>query len=321
VLADLRPGIYDEHGRALEVGRLDEVFGIQRDASQPSALEEQPIRSDDLHLEGLSLPVDRQVQLAGAAAWGSAGEIPAFLVHPYGQGQAILLNFAIEPYTALRKAGTELPLRLALEEVLSRAGIHPQVRLTTADGKPLQAVEAVRFRHGENEYVGIIKSHYWDVMGGGAVGKELTPSEAVVHLPRKAHVYDVRRKIYLGHADTIRATLHPARAELYALLPYRVAKVRVHGGQSRVGQALGYQVSVSAEQGRAGAHVVRVTVMDPTGKERAEYACSLLATNGKASGEILLALNDPPGPWKIVATDVVSGKSRTVRVSLKAARG
>jgi hypothetical protein len=78
-------------------------------------------------------------------------------------------------------------------------------------------------------------------------------------------------------------------------------------------------VVVRGEGASVGTHVVHVQVFDPSGQARLEYSANLLADRGEASAEVPFALNDPTGVWKIVATDVVSGESSAVPVSLKAA--
>jgi len=65
-----------------------------------------------------------------------------------------------------------------------------------------------------------------------------------------------------------------------------------------------------------GPHVVRVTVFGPEGKERKYYARNLLAPGGRATGDLVFALDDPAGTWKIVAKDVATGVSGRALVKL-----
>jgi hypothetical protein len=64
-----------------------------------------------------------------------------------------------------------------------------------------------------------------------------------------------------------------------------------------------------------------VEVFDPAGKARGEYGDIIASgADGKASGKVPFALNDPPGTWKLVITEAVSGTSAQQRITLNAER-
>ena len=59
--------------------------------------------------------------------------------------------------------------------------------------------------------------------------------------------------------------------------------------------------------GEVGTHVVHIDIIGPDGNARGYYSQNLLADKGSAITSIRFALDDQPGEWTIVATDVASG--------------
>lgn len=98
-------------------------------------------------------------------------------------------------------------------------------------------------------------------------------------------------------------------AQLYALLPYKVAQVVVQATAPK-GQPVTYTAKLAGLAAPA-AHVLRVQVLGPDGKERPRYAKNLTTAQGTAQGTINLALDDTPGTWKVVAKDVATGVTGT----------
>ena len=127
--------------------------------------------------------------------------------------------------------------------------------------------------------------------------------------PRKAHVYDVREKKYLGETGSIETMLHPARAKVFARLPYRVTglDLKLEKARQRQGQPVDFTVAVEVSGGEPLKHVVRAELYGPGGKEIPHYAQNVLVRNGMQSGVIPLALNEATGTYRVVVTDVVTG--------------
>ncbi|MEI6502617.1 MAG: hypothetical protein WCP21_16530, partial [Armatimonadota bacterium] len=137
-----------------------------------------------------------------------------------------------------------------------------------------------------------------------------------IYFGRKAHVYDVRAGRYLGEVATYKTQLTPGVAQLYALLPYKLGTVSVTtNAQAKAGVAASYAVKLAVPAVSV-AHIVRVDVFGPDGKERPWYAANLSATQGAAQGTVNFALDDQPGAWKIVATDVATGVTGAATVKI-----
>ena len=68
-----------------------------------------------------------------------------------------------------------------------------------------------------------------------------------------------------------------------------------------------YEVKVKADAKQLAKHVVKVEVFGPDRRKRDLYSGTVETKNGAAAGEFRLALNDPPGEWRIAVTDCYSG--------------
>ena len=302
VLADFRPGIFDGHGRLLGKGQLDDLFGIKRPAGFPAKLKTRLVKSETKIAD---LPVDHQVKVTQAKALADAEGASAFILRKLEKGRAILLNFFPLAYTALRTKGTEMPLRDTVESILADAGIKPRVRLTAEDGN-VPCTQAVRFTHGDNEYVGVLRDYRLRIDEAVPLF-DLRPRWTTIDFGRTGYVYDTRKGLYIDKTDKIQTMVAPARALLYAVLPYAVDRVDVTEQGSTDPREKNFAVSVVPSKGSPGTHVFRVTLIDPSGRERKMYAQNVKADDGTASVRILMAFSDPSGFWRLKARDTASG--------------
>ena len=62
------------------------------------------------------------------------------------------------------------------------------------------------------------------------------------------------------------------------------------------------------------ATVVKVAVHEPSGAEAWRYTKKLVVADGCAEFKIPFAKSDAKGTWRIVATDVLTGESRTAEL-------
>jgi len=328
VIADLRPGVRDEHGKALPAGALDDLFGARHDTEVFT-----PARGD---LSGSfagedapalpNLVADAGVEVAGGEALASVAEAPALIWREHGDGRAMLLNFGLAGYSKIvDPAGKEgdfagwdegEPSRRLLGALMDWAGVERSVVMEPV----LPHVEVSRFRAGDIEYVGILQ-------GLPRPGTEYTNREAEIPAPqpvtvrfdRRAQLYDVRAGRPVGERDALQIDLQPGRAQLYALLPHQVEGIELDGPRTATqGARMRYSATVAYAEGEPGRHVLHVTVSGPDGVERPWYARNLLAEDGRAAGELTFALDDAPGTWTIQATDVATGATARREIELAA---
>ena len=307
VIADLRPAVMDGHGKFRATGGLDGVFGITRTSTAVSpGMGEMRATTPGgikvlLHTFGCA---ETTVTSAGAQSLGTCGETPVLFVNPCGKGRGIFLNFAMDRYESswedLRGSG----MRELFTGLLEGAGVTAHPAITSDDVMNLRALRRCRFTCGDLEYLGLVR----DIEN---IGGPPDQSAKVLHveLGKAVHVYDVRGGKYLGHKDSFDTKIIPARAQLFAVLPYRVRGVEVKGLRRsyRCGDAVTCQLRVEPDKGEAGRHVVRLELTGPSGKSPTPYARNIVADGGECEARFRLALNDPPGDWTLTVRDVATG--------------
>ena len=309
VIADVRPAVCDEHGKPLQPGQLDDLFGIDR--TEGTGLLSDVTGAVDGAFEGLALQatlegidVDGDVRVTDGVALGSAGEAPIIILKRTGQGMTCLLNYGFGSVARHRMEPGALEQWRVLNELLALEQVRPECTVTTGD-QPLRGVEIVRYQDGPVSYYGFIK-HRNDT--------DEQPVTATIITSQAGHIYDVRAGKYLGEANTWQAEFVPARAKVFARIPYRVTGLKLtvtpgawEANEREKGVTLACNLSLQTSGGRPGRHWVRVQAFGPDGQERTCYARNVALEGGAAVTYIPLALNDPPGKWRITARDVISG--------------
>lgn len=322
VLADLRPGVTNEHGKPRNGGALDDLFGVRQGGEfQKVSGELEAAAGKTIPLSGIEAVADGSLTVADGTSSARVGEATALVSHRVGEkGSAVLLNFSLRGYLApVAQAGSDFAgwaqgagYRQFMRSFMALHGVEPQV---TVDPDAPQ-VEVSRFRQGEAEYVGIVQSLPRDPLV--YTNKDVAPPGSrpvTINFGRQAHVYDIRSGRYRGETDTLRSELRPGIAHLYALLPYRATAVSGWTPRTaRAGEGLDFafrlQGTPAPEQ-----HVLRLRVFGPDGQERPYYARNLRTGRaGRVAGRLHFAVDDPPGIWKLVARDVATGVTGTVVV-------
>jgi beta-galactosidase len=315
VIADLRPGVRDLHGKPLARGALDDVFGVEQMCAAPQPLEEiVKIADAALGADLTKTFADGSLKLSGGKASATVGDAPALVTNKFGKGQAILLNLSLADYSSLQ-GGSESKITRASEKgtalrtlyrgVLAKVGVEPALAVTPE----VAGLRTYRFRAGMTEYIGALQElpelpvSY--VLGEA---KPLAVTPATIKLKDKAHVYDVRAGRYLGETDEIPVQFEPAKGFLFALLPSAPAGLTVMVSEKiKQGDKLAYEIRLDGV--KAGEHVFRVELVSPQGAVFRHYSANLASENLSATAEFQMALNDTPGEWKIRARDVTTGSS------------
>ena len=319
LVADVRPGLYDHHGKASTPGLLDELFGIKRvPGTGPLKNQAGSVRDDLLggaFAELIGLDVDGDVQVTDGHAMGTAGEVPIMITKQTGKGRTVLLNYGFGALHRVRNEPHGAAQRTALYGALGFAGIEPKYLVATGAGELLRQLEIVRFEDGPIEYVGMLKYR--------VNGSEPTVTAQVEARGPQLHTYDMRSGQYLGRADLWRSEFVPARAKLFARLPYEITGISL-SASAQPGRAEGQQtgpvgtvnVALQTTAREPARQWVEVRVTGPDGQLRRHYGRNLQTEKGRGTTYIQFALNDEPGAWQITARDVISGKTATANLVL-----
>lgn len=321
VIADLRPGVRDPHGKPYPEGILDDLFGVRQDTAEFAPV------VGEVAVEGggelRAVTADGGLTLAGAQAAGTLGEAPVLISRDAAPGRAVLLNLSLSGYIAAAAAGAGdfggwpvgAPARGLVARLLGEAGITPAVRISPE----LPQVEISRFSSGEAQYVGMVQGLPRSTADyTNRVASPPTPRPATVVFPRAAHVYDVRAREYLGETARVETQVQPGVARLFALLPYRVARLTCTApGVVPRGARVGYSVRVDAARHRPGTHCIRVEALNPAGTLLGHYSANIMAPEGRGEGGFTLAHNDPVGTWTLRAVDVATGTQAETRLEVR----
>ena len=218
------------------------------------------------------------------------------------------LTHPVWKYAEVRDVPAGNPSREELRKLLTSAGVKPPATVTPLDGKLLTGCELTMFHNGAARHLGLLQGREYL----GQEGKRPNPRPARITLSEPSHIYDVRKREYLGRVQEIMTSIEPAVARLFALLPSPVTQVAFKGLKPayQLGKSVRYQVSVVTASGQVPPLVVRVDVRRPDGTIYKEYSHNLSALRGgEVQGVFTLALNDPPGTWKMTARSVATGHS------------
>jgi len=319
VIADVRPGIYDGHCKPLDVGALDDLFGIRRTGRGKAA--DQPVAIDGA-LGGqtvkLDLPkarIDTEVEAAGAEALGRSGDTPVALANKVGQGGAMLLNFQLLAGDAEQvKASRELA-RL----VLSLCGARSPITVTAPGGGPLPNTESRVWRDGDALVFGLwrrMENEWFGPKSGTTAGP---PVPASVTLPEAMHVYDLRAGKHLGKVKQIDTSLRWGRASFFMALPYEIGtpSVTVSPRMPVPGEPVTAEIELSVPAGANEKLAVFVEVTAPDGSTPLWGRQVVLLESGRGQVQVATPYNPMPGRWKVKASELFSGKSGESSWTLK----
>ena len=314
LVADSAAGIMNQRCRPLGRGLLDDVFAVERkgEARAPNSRGVRILRDAPrfslprVTLRGWTV-VDANVRptTAVALAESAPAGAAAFVTHRYGAGRSVYLNARVNSYFAARKSGGNAvrTARRVLGALFAGLGVKPAIRVVSLDGKANNH-EVVAFEDGDDLYVGALY--------------DLTEkSDRIrIELPARRLLYDLRRRKALGLGDAIGALELKQRtgALLFAALARQGgAPVVLPQARVRAGETVRYRVRPPRGVGR---RVYSVRILDPADRERREYGRIIVCDRAVGSGEFGAAAGDPPGVWRIVATDAVTGAHGRADVTL-----
>ncbi|MCM8758830.1 MAG: beta-galactosidase, partial [Candidatus Omnitrophica bacterium] len=316
VIADLRPGVCDEHGKPYDKGILDEVFGISQDTRTRTKAKKANIVIDDPSFPG-KLPsaiVDTTLELVMGQAKGNAEGTPVFIVNSFGKGKAILLNFTTNEYASvkgalekgkLEKNRESLILRNFFDVLWTYAGNSKKIQVNPE----IPGLVMYRYRSGNNLFLGIIQEV------DDSIAEKQFDAELV--LPGLYNVYDTREGKFLGYTNKVRTAFIPIKPKVFSLLPYRVTGINLNvPSVVNKGESLLYNAEIVATS-NPGFHVFRISLISPSGEEMSYYTKNVATKNGKIQDIIHLALNEAVGLWKIRIKDVVTGVSTEKTFGIK----
>jgi hypothetical protein len=330
LIADCRAAQMNEHGRALERGALDDLFGISRAEGQRAGQTIRGVANErSLQLEGKPLQLrvgDERIATEQGKAFARSGGVPLVIVNHFGEGRAVFLNLEVGDYCYERlRANSSSSLPDLAEGVLALAEVRPRVRVLASDGKRLPGTEVVTFANGPVEHVAIFRNPQFDDGGwedhptmtapgwAGTIDNSFLEKEADITIEWKTAkpTYDVRGRRELGTIATHKTTLSPWEPLVFtrSLQPIPHLQVRTPP-QIRTGGALELTFANETAFPDGAFRVVRLDLETPAGQPYGFYARNLFLRSATHTERIPLAFNDPQGRWRARILDVMTGHSQ-----------
>jgi hypothetical protein len=146
---------------------------------------------------------------------------------------------------------------------------------------------------------------------------EAEPEHVRVQFPDEKETYDVRAGRYLGSVRELPLPLRAQEAALFARLDYRINKLDLSLPPSAArGQPLPLTIELDASK-TPGRHIVHIEFHGPTGALMPLYTQNAVVESGRGQLQLMTALNDPTGTWRITAREVVSGLATERSIQLQ----
>ncbi|MDM8004838.1 MAG: hypothetical protein QUV05_01615 [Phycisphaerae bacterium] len=343
VIADIPPAWFDERCRVRPQRAMDDFFGIVQSAPVASMQQRRTLMSTAVSVESRFGPVQlrgRHPEIADAAE----GKPASFLGVEHGNGRSMLIN------GVLWKEGREDPETVqAFRNLLQQfANVQPVFQFSYARPLGKLGTKVYSYQRGDIWIDAILppeatdpsipvqitmtwpdRRHTYDLRRSTAVVPDLTESESSALVepimgrggrergrPEPASAdppLTTQQAIEARMIDTVDLEVERSSPVVVARLPYKVGGITLQVPESaRRGDTLEFRAAVHDHDNKPRpGHVIRIEVFGPDKTERPCYGAWLDGDGPEQPGRIPFALNDPPGPWKITATDVISGVSST----------
>jgi hypothetical protein len=328
VIADVRPGMFDENCKERSTGPLDEVFGIAPATSAPT-LKTATLTSPEEFGITNKITVragETDLRLGSDATALTTVQIdqsqaPALVTHRFGKGTAVLLNFACPDYCRYRGGGYGGEVEIITQSASARGfdvllasllrkqrDIQPCGDVLDTQGRRAPVDRLYTYQDGAAWYFAFL-------MPSGPNGE--AQSNGIFKATKEGWVYDVRKHQLLGRAGSVPMTMNFAQGAVLAVLPYEVDRLSLKApARATVGSSVELQLRVTAKSGDVGRHVLAITLVRPDGSIQDCDRFTVDAPAGVATARWSSALNDPTGVWKVRAIDAISGQSQEAPLEL-----
>jgi hypothetical protein len=314
-IADVRPGIYDSHGKPITPGCLDDLFGIRRSgrgkAVRLPVTVKGSLEGHEVDVQFAQAWVDPDVQRAAAQPLATADAKPLVLVNRVEAGRAILLNFQVPPVAGNETEVLATAAHRLLGWLYEVAGVKAAVKIAGPNGGPLPLVETRVWQNGDAVVVGLHRRMQceWFAPKSGTMAGE--PEAATITLPEPRHAYDLRAGKYLGSVKKIDLRLRWGRANFYLITPHEVnsPQVSLSDAAPGPGQTITASIRIDLATGVSDRHAVWVEITDPQGQQPLWGQHVVVLDRGVGQVQIPIAYNDQAGRWRIKATELFSNRS------------
>lgn len=337
VIGDLQTGLMDQHCKEYDSGQLDDLFGIERLTTDAEAFyinggfmtnKEFPYFNHYLeHIPGQEEigPGVVMEEIGTRTTTGKAAYLDDFsrrvasvVVNEYEKGKGIYLNFSLDQYPTQRNAenggrGT----RQILKEIFGLTSVKKYASIYDGSGNEIEkGFETIYYTSGSAKYVCLLRDmdEQADINYDGLIldSKKAGNDEAMevnVEFDGTYHIYDVRKKQYLGFDNKAKSFIKEGDTAIFALLPRTLDSITVNMPESvDQGSSLTVDIEIgSGEADRDYSSVLAVNLYDPDGEYNRYYSENVSTSDGRYTKLLHIPYNEKKGSWKLQVKDVATG--------------
>ena len=350
VVADVRPGFYDERCRRRKAPALDDLFGVKGDLVASARAElaiagelpaahgvveklefKRPLPGGSPTADNVGPLVDPSVAATTGKPLGTAGAAAAGVVNDVGKGRAILLNAVPRSCFPVRDDPTGLRGQPTAESLPADAATF-FLNLFHAAGVE-RTLHVLEFRNEKKPWFGNVRVQRWkdgdytilglfrQIDSQPALASVIFDSERWPVSPeRKASgrpytalpwVYDLKSDLPAGQTNWFIDELPPGRATFHAILPGPLAAMKAEmPKQAERGGAVKLRLSVPEARGR---HTIRIEATRPDGTPVRFWSQNVLCDRAPVEIVLPVAWNDPVGVWTVTFRDIFGSETAITR--------
>lgn len=326
VLGDAQTGIMDEHCKMQSFGALDHLFGIERLNTDHEAyfINAEYVPNPEFtyfDISSVSSEAGPEVTTAepgirvttGMRGFCDtfSGNIASLIVNSFGKGYGIYLNFTAQEYSQQRRSGGGEGLCKILSEIMSFAKIVKPASVFDRAGKTLlKGIESFYYTAAGAQVVCLLKrlGHTqlkYDGLSKNQAAGQLSSEEITAVFPQQTHIYDVRKKKYLGFHQEIQDEIIDGDVNIYALVPYKAKKMRLQ--HAELADETQVKAILEVDGQVLERAVFAVNIHEPDGKYSFLYSKNYITQKNEVGFSIRFAINDAPGNWRVQVKDVLTG--------------
>lgn len=309
LIADLRPGIMDNHVKMLAHGQLDDVFGVTRTGNGRAMALHGPIQvklgDSSFGISALRGFADADFAAKDGVVGAQASEAPIFIANRFGKGHALLLNFSLDYFESIRDRTVAAEIKSPIIAACRQAGVRPPIEFSLASQAPACMTELTRWNLQGGEIISLRTDRFGWGWGDAGPGPRDKNRRVEVTLRQPKIVYDLRNHKCLGRVSKFEADVRTGYANFYGLFDQPLPKLaltcttRAYQG----GTALTASVAVPGRQ-----TAVLLELVDPSGA-RPSWARRVVDTQGDRGTASWQLPANQPGQWKVAATELFTGET------------
>ncbi len=295
LIADILPGILDEHGLPHDNSVMSALFGVETAKERSveravlSSLAESGATEKDLGW----VEADASVTPISGVPLAKAAHIPAWIANRSGKGNTLLLNY---------------PFRGVVRDKKQRL-IPGEFNAIEAFIRDLPGMPEKSFKI-DDAFLGDLYSYTYDTATIVGVHADYDAPRQSLRLPfaRNDDIYDSLTGERIRRPHRLRLTMTAGEVRVLTRLPYRVQEIILEAPEViHAGQSLPIRISVKPDRGMANNHLLLLCFAPRGGIPMPWYDQVVTAESGIAEMSLSLALNEIPGRYALKVRDMLTG--------------